>query len=104
MATPSQKQIYASIEHMKSAAGAWHTASGDLSEASKAIGPLKINRIQAGIFQVAYSAYLEAAQFVESRVNEGVKELTGVGDTLKYCADVYQREDESNAHKFKGLY
>lgn len=101
---PSKKQLNVSIERMKTASTGWSATSHDLTQAGDKIAELKFSKLEAGIFQHAYQAYIDAASYVQDRMREGASETTNVSSTLKVNADTYQREEESNTHAIKGLY
>lgn len=104
MAPPSKGQLTVAIERLRGAGNSWHDVASDLGKASERIEPLKITRLEAGIFQVPYQAYLDAAQFIQDRTKEGATQATNVGYTLKSNADTYQREEDNNTHRLTGLY
>ncbi|KRQ26892.1 MULTISPECIES: hypothetical protein [Mycobacteroides] len=101
---PSKKQLNVSIERMKTASNAWHAASEDLTKGSEKIADLKFSKLEAGIFQNAYQAYIDAASYVQDRMKEGASEAGNVSSTLQENAETYQREEDSNTHAIKGLY
>lgn len=103
-AVPSKDTLTASIGKMRSAATAWHTASQHLNNAQENIEDLKMTRIQMGIFQIPYAAYMDTTSFIQRVSKEGATQTAQVGDTLKACADKYEEEENHNAHQIAGQY
>ncbi|WJR35003.1 type VII secretion target [Mycobacteroides immunogenum] len=101
---PSKKQLNVSIARMNSASKGWQAVSSDLSQASDKISELKFSKLEAGIFQHAYQAYIDAASYVQERMKEGSSETSNISSVLKANADTYQREEDNNTHAIKGLY
>lgn len=92
------------MEEMTKVAVAWHEASAALEKARAAVDPLKISRPEAGIFQIPYTAYIDAATFIQERVKEGATQAEAISTTLKNNVAVYRREEENNTHAITGLY
>jgi hypothetical protein len=95
--------LVASLEHMRAAAAAWDVAGNHLRVASGMADGLKFSRVEAGIFQVAWERYTEAAAYIGERLNEGSAEAASIGTVLRESADTYEREDGAGAHALNGI-
>jgi hypothetical protein len=89
--------IVASLEHMRAAAAAWDSARDHLRTASGMAEGLKLSRVQAGIFQIAWDKYVVTTTYIVDRLNEGAAEAESIGVVLRASADTYEREDKARA-------
>ena len=106
MVNPSSERITVALDKLKAVAASWHTSASDMDSARKVIitEGLKINRIQAGMFQVAYQPYINTATLFETRMAQATGQLNDIGTTLEACAEVYKQEEERGVHAMKDLY
>ncbi|WP_217281735.1 hypothetical protein [Kibdelosporangium persicum] len=91
-------------EALRKEAGVWdHEADETGTIPTKAEG-LRLNRIEAGLFQVIFDTYGQVIDQVIARTNEGKKQMTEVANTLRSVADTYEQEEAANVHKLKNIY
>lgn len=92
------------IHALRGDAQVWDEASGQLRQLARKVGDSRIDRLQAGIFQVFVSAYRSATDQVAGRSTEGVTALATVADTISKVADEYQDDEAANTHGFTDLH
>lgn len=104
MAPPTTQEITAATTALRNEAGVWDTESTELGKISPAVEALRLPRVEAGLFQVVFSAYEEVVNQVIARAGEGTTATQDVADTLRSVADTYDREEAANVHKMKNIY
>jgi hypothetical protein len=65
---------------------------------------LRMNRIEAGMFQVFVGAYQSAVDQVIARSTEGGTAMTAIAATLTGVANAYQRDESDNTYRFQDLH
>ncbi|MFE7742186.1 type VII secretion target [Nocardia sp. NPDC057455] len=104
MAAPSKNAISVAVDQVRSAATNWDEAAAALQEAQKHTEKAKFEKLEAGIFALAYDKYKSAPDFVHERMKEGVAVFSEIAQTLRLVADTYQAEDEGHEHEIRDLY
>jgi uncharacterized protein YukE len=104
MAPPSKAQIKVATDALRTEAGVWDQQSSELGKIVNQAHGLRLDRIEAGIFQIIFDAYASVANQVTARSREGQKSMADVADTLHQVADTYDEEDVTNLHLLKNLY
>lgn len=104
MAPPSKAQIRVATDALRTEAGIWDQQSSELDKIVSQANELRLERIEAGIFQVIFDAYASVVDQVTAWSGEGRQRMTDVANTLHQVADTYDEEDAANLHLFKNLY
>lgn len=104
MTEPTGDMVRVAVEHLRTAASAWHRAGDRLGEGVQKAEGVKTSQVEFGIFQIPWDAYMATAEYVQNRLREGAVEMHIVGDTLKNNADIYEREEQENLHRLNGMY
>ncbi|HEV7452893.1 MAG TPA: hypothetical protein VGO16_16215 [Pseudonocardiaceae bacterium] len=104
MAPPSKSQIKVATDALRTEAGTWDQQSSALDKIVSQADGLRLERIEAGIFQVIFDAYASVVDQVTARSREGRQRMTDVANTLHKVADTYEEEDVANLHLVKNLY
>lgn len=92
------------IQSLRDDAKIWDQQSSQMQQIVTQANGLRMDRLQAGIFQVYVSAYQEAVDQVVSRSGEGITAMHAVSTTLTGVADTYQQDEAANTHKFTDLH
>lgn len=92
------------IEALRQDARIWDDQSGQLEQIAQKVNGLRMDRLQAGIFQIFVIAYQQAVNEIMARAGEGVTAMTSVASTLTAVANQYQQEETSNTHRFTDLH
>lgn len=104
MAPPTSEQITVATRALRTEAGVWDEESAEMA----GIGPkgegLRLNRVEAGLFQVVFDAYGQVIDQVIARSNEGAERMSEIATTLRSVADTYDREEAANTHQLKNIY
>jgi hypothetical protein len=82
----------------------WDQQSGELAKIAQQAGALRMDRVEAGIFQIFISAYQAAADQVIGRTTEGSTAMTDIGATLTTVANAYEKDEHDNTHRFRDLH
>jgi uncharacterized protein YukE len=104
MTTPTPEQVTVATETLRSEAGIWEAQSGQLGTILPKAEGLRLNRIEAGLFQVIFDTYATVIDQVTQRVGEGQQRMSEVGATLRSVADTYDQEEARNEHSLRNLY
>lgn len=104
MGKPSKEEVEWSLSALRDHAKDWDTASNDLQDIIGKVHGLRVNRIEAGLFQSLVNTVNSTVQRVNDRCSEGVKETKAVGEALLKVARVYEEEEEANVHRIRKLY
>ncbi|WP_280342068.1 type VII secretion target [Nocardia abscessus] len=104
MAAPSKDAVSVAVDQVRSAATNWDEAAAALEEARKLTEKAKFERLEAGVFALAYDKYKSAPDFVHDRMKEGIEVFNDIAQTLRQVADTYQAEDERREHEIRDLY
>ncbi|MBP2476626.1 hypothetical protein JOF53_005498 [Crossiella equi] len=104
MAPPSADQIRAATAALRNEAGVWEVQAAEMDKIVSSVEAMRLNRIQAGVFQLVYDAYIDVVDQVVGRSTEGGGRMREVANTLRQVADTYEREEAANLHKMKNLY
>jgi uncharacterized protein YukE len=82
----------------------WDQQSGQLAQIARQAGALRMDRVEAGIFQVFISAYQSATDQVINRSTEGSAAMTEIGTTLTNVANAYEKDEHDNTDRFRDLH
>ncbi|MCO1578603.1 hypothetical protein M8C13_22880 [Crossiella sp. SN42] len=104
MAPPTADHIRAATAALRNEAGVWDAQAGELGKIASMAEAMRLNRIQAGVFQLVFDTYTDVIDQVVGRSTEGVERIGEVANTLRQVANTYEQEEAANLHKIKGLY
>ena len=104
MAPPTAQEIKTATEALRTEAGVWDKESGEMAKIGPKVEGMRLDRVEAGLFQIIFDAYGQVIEQVIARSNEGKAEMTEVGKTLRSVADTYDQEEAANVHKLKNIY
>jgi hypothetical protein len=104
MAPPTPAQVKVATEALRNESHVWDHESDETGTIATRAEGLRLDRIQAGLFQVIFDTYGRVIEQVIARVNEGHKQMTEVANTLRTVADVYEQEEAANVHRFRNIY
>jgi hypothetical protein len=104
MAPPSEQSMKVATNSLRHEAGTWDQESGQLGKVVSKADALRLDRIEAGLFQVIVGAYRGVIDQVTARSKEGQRRMTEIGNTLHQVANTYDREERENLHHLKNLY
>jgi hypothetical protein len=104
MAPPSSQQIQIATKALRAEATIWDDQSRTMEKITPKVEGLRLNRIQAGLFQLIVSEYERAIDLIELRADEGRQAMANVATTLHTVADTYDQEEAADVHRMKNLY
>ncbi len=104
MAPPTADQVTVATEALRTEAGVWDTQAGSMSDIQSKVEGLRLNRVEAGLFQIIFDTYGQVIDQVITRSGEGNKEMLDIGTTLRAVADTYEQEEANNVHKLNNIY
>lgn len=104
MPPPTRQQVVVATEALRNEAHVWDQQSASMAQVVTHAGALRLDHIEAGIFQLLFAAYAPVVDQVTARSDEARKRLREVGSTLRQVASTYDEEDLKNEHLFRNLY
>ena len=96
-------QFDVGIQALRRDVSVWDQQSTHLRQIADQVDGLRMDRLEAGIFQVFVSAYHDAVTQVTGRAGEGSAAMDAVAATLSDVADAYQRNENANTRRFTDL-
>ena len=102
--TPSREEIEVATGALRREARIWEDQAEEMAEIVPRAEALRLSRIEAGLFQVVFDAYGQAADQIIARSSEGRKCMADIGSTLRRVADTYDREEAANVHRTEHIY
>lgn len=104
MAPPTTEQVTVATEALRTEAGVWDTQAESMADISHKADGLRLNRVEAGLFQVIFDTYGQVIDQVTARASEGNTQMLAIGTTLRAVADTYEREETDHVHKLRNIY
>lgn len=104
MAPPDKDHVRVITEALRKEATVWDDEATNMGKIAPHVEGLRLNRIQAGLFQVIFNTYGEVIDQVIARSNEGKQRMTEVGSTLRSVADTYDRQEAATTHNLRNVY
>lgn len=104
MATPSKSQIKVATDTLRTEAGIWDQQSIIAGKITSQTDSLRMDRLEAGVFQIIVSAYGSVVDQVTARSREGQQRMADIANTLHQVANTYDQEEAENLHHLKNLY
>lgn len=90
---PTADQIRVAIEALRTEASVWDAQAAQTNRIGPMAEALRLNRIEAGLFQVIFDTYGQVIEQVIARANESGQRMTEIANTLRSVADTYDREE-----------
>lgn len=104
MTPPDPHSITVATDALRRDASLWDDQSCAMRDIAARAESLRLNRIQAGLFQVVFDAYTTVIDQVVARSREGSDRMGAIRDTLHATADTYDREETQRLHALRNLY
>jgi len=104
MAPPSKDQVRVATDALRAEAAVWDRQSSAMGKIVSQANGLRLERVEAGIFQVIFGTYSSVIDQVTARSKEGQQRMTDVANTLHEVADTCDEEEAENLHLLKNLY
>lgn len=104
MAPPTADQVRAATAALRNEASVWEGQAGEMGKIMNLVEGMRLNRVQAGLFQLIFDTYTDVVNQVVDRSAEGVQRMNEVAHTLREVANTYEQEEAANLHKIKELY
>src|SRR5215470_5438217 len=104
MPPPTAEQIRVATEALRTEADVWDTQAAQAYRIGPMADGLRLNRIEAGLFQVIFDTYQQVTDQVIARADEGAARMREIATTLRDVADTYDREEASNTHRLNNIY
>lgn len=103
MAQPGNGQIDVITDALRKDAHIWDGEATETGKIHPKAEELRLNRIEAGLFQVIFDTYGDVIDQVIARSSEGQQRMTEIGSTLRAVADTYDRIDADNAQNLQNI-
>ncbi len=103
MTAPSRESVRVATDALRSEAKVWDAQAATAARIARTAEALRLDRVEAGLFQLVFSAYAQAAGTVVARAEEGSQRLAAVADTLVRVANTYQDAERANTRDFRGM-
>ena len=81
----------------------WDQQSRQMKQVVDKADALRMDRLEAGIFQIFVSAYHDAVAQIVGRSDEAGPAMHAVATTLTSVANAYQQDEDEHTHRFKDL-
>lgn len=104
MAPPSNGQIKVATNTLRTETGVWDQQSSSAGKIASQANNLRMDRFEAGVFQIIVSAYSSVVDQVTARSQEGQQRMADIANTLHQVANTYDQEEAENLHLLKNLY
>jgi uncharacterized protein YukE len=104
MPPPTAEQIRVATEALRTEAGVWDAQAAQLNRIGPMTEALRLNRVEAGLFQVIFDTYQQVIDQVVARADEGGQRMDEIATTLRQVADTYDREEAANTHMLNNIY
>lgn len=89
---------------LRKEAGIWDGEAAEMGRIGPKAEELRLDRVEAGLFQVIFDVYGEVIDQVIARADEGRQRMTEIGSTLRTVADTYDRVDTDNAQNLQNVH
>ncbi|MGH3696539.1 MAG: hypothetical protein ACRDRX_21535 [Pseudonocardiaceae bacterium] len=103
MARPGNGQIDVITDALRKDARIWDDEATETGRIHPKAEELRLNRIEAGLFQVIFDTYGDVIDQVIARSSEGQQRMTEIGSTLRTVAETYDRIDADNAQNLQNI-
>ncbi|MBC2875977.1 MULTISPECIES: hypothetical protein [Streptomyces] len=101
MGDPDLKVI---TDGIRTDAGMWDKQSATLGGIHNTVEGLRMTRLEAGLFQILVSAYMDAVDQISSRTSEGRDRTKAVADALAVNARAYDDHEVDTTKSVEKAY
>jgi Excreted virulence factor EspC, type VII ESX diderm len=81
---------------LRQAAGIWDEQATAIGSVSATAGAMRLDRVEAGVFQLIVGPYDAVADQVSARCEEGMQDMRGIASALDRSADTYQLAEQAS--------
>ncbi|SCK25796.1 Excreted virulence factor EspC, type VII ESX diderm [Streptomyces sp. WMMB 714] len=89
---------------LRSEARMWDRQAETMKGVHNTIEGLRLTRLEAGMFQVLFSAYEKAVDELSARCNEGSERMGEIADALVKNATAYDNREADTTASIEGAY
>lgn len=89
---------------LRSEAHMWDRQADTMKDLHSMIEGLRMSRLEAGMFQVLFSAYENAVDQLSARCNEGHDRMREIADALIENAKAYDNREAETTASIEGAY
>jgi hypothetical protein len=104
MSSPDKDQMRVTTDALRKDAQIWDDQSTEMGKIVSKTQGLRLNRVEAGLFQVIFDTYAQVIDQVTARSDEGQRSMTNVGSTLFSVANGYEQEEAARAHNLGNIH
>lgn len=101
MASPDLRTV---TDALRAESRMWDRQSETLGKIHHAVEGMRINRVEAGIFQIFFSAYEDAVDQISARCSEGQRRMDEIASALVKNANAYDNNEEDVKKSVEGSY
>lgn len=101
MSTPDTDVI---THALRAEALVWDAQSDKMGAIHRTVEGLRLSRVEAGLFQIIFSAYEAAIHQISGRCGEGRQCMSAVADALVKNANAYDSGEEEVTKTVQGAY
>ena len=99
--TPPPPGYTVHTKELRDEAAVWEAQSGQLKQVVEKADSLRMNRIQAGIFQLLVTSYGPVIEQVMARCREGQQRTEEIARALREVAAAYEKAEADGEGLFK---
>ena len=107
MGDPTQDQVNVAIQALRTDAGTWTRAAGQLRDAQNAASPLNLTEFDfsfAGDKTGITRVYGQLKDKMTRLLGEGAAEFDGLSKALTDAANGYEKDDQDNYHRLNKIW
>ncbi|GAA1962377.1 hypothetical protein [Amycolatopsis minnesotensis] len=101
MPAPPPGDIHVVTEEIRKDAELWDAEAAEMGKIGPRAEDLRLNRVEAGVFQVVFDAYGQMIDQVIARSAEGQQRMTEIGATLRAVANKYEADEAARVQQLK---
>ncbi|GAA4625808.1 hypothetical protein GCM10023196_031430 [Actinoallomurus vinaceus] len=91
-------------KELRKEAGVWDKQSSELKGVANKSEALRIDRYEAGVFQLFITAYGEAVHEMMARCEEGHQRTAEIANALREVASAYDKAESEGEQLFKKIF
>lgn len=104
MGSPDEDQMRVITDALRKDGGIWDDQATEMAKIVAKAQGLRLNRIEAGLFQVIFDAYSQVIDQVNGRCDEGQRCMAAIGSTLFSVANGYEQAEAARAHDLGNIH
>jgi hypothetical protein len=101
---PDKQDLRQALDQFGQDATRWRDCGDTLGQARARADDLALRAADFGPVRMVHGAYADTQQFVAMLLREGSSECDSVAGNLITARDSYQRDEDANVHKIKGIW